>query len=347
MKKENLRKKTNKQNKKRGVFVKSPIQPKDQGKGDSSYPKASASHHDKFFKQAFSEPSLAKDLVKLILTSEELTACKLKNLKVEEKLSKAKKMDLILTFGLKHFPKKQIQILILVEHKSQYSRQIYQQILDYQALLYREAKKPTILIPVVFYHGKSPWKHKLSFQQGVLGKFFLKIPPSFKKTVLEYEPRFIDTKDIENERLRECLKDKSSGLHWVLEVLDRSWFLRDNTKELRELLFGFFASIKKEKLIIALMEYLRAQGLSSRIWKSLEREAIKKGLLNKGGYMDVREDIKQEGIQIGWQKGLQAGRQERNHEVILNMLRKNTDISFISEVTGLSVKEIKKLKNGS
>ena len=259
------------------------------------------------------------------------------NTRLDKGPCKTKKMDLILTFGLKHFPRKQIQILILVEHKSQYSRQIYQQILDYQALLYREAKKPTILIPVVFYHGKSPWKHKLSFQEAVLGDFFSKIPPSFKKTVLEYEPRFIDTKDIKNERLRECLKDKSSGLHWVLEVLDRSWFLRDNTKELRELLFGFFSSIKKEKLIIALMEYLRAQGLSSRLWKSLEREAIKKGLLNKGGYMDVREDF--------IQQGMEKGRQERNYEVIVNMLNKKLDISFISEVTGLSVKEIKKLKN--
>ena len=187
MKKGNLRKKANKKNrafrkhnnihkknkKAKAIMEKAPI-PKTSNQSDSSSPKASVSHHDRFFKQAFSEPALAKDLVKLILSPEELKACDLKSLKVEEKLSKTKKMDLILTFGLKHFPKKQIQILILVEHKSQYSRQIYQQILDYQALLYREAKKPTILIPVVFYHGKTPWKHKSSFQEAVLGDFFQK-----------------------------------------------------------------------------------------------------------------------------------------------------------------------------
>ena len=44
---------------------------------------------------------------------------------------------------------------------------------------------------------------------------------------------------------------------------------------------------------------------------------------------------------------MKEGRQERNKEVILNMLKKKTDISFISEVTGLSEKAIKKLKNGS
>ena len=39
-----------------------------------------------------------------------------------------------------------------------------------------------------------------------------------------------------------------------------------------------------------------------------------------------------QGIQQGWQ------------EVVSNMLNKNTDVDFISEVTGMPVKEIKKLK---
>ena len=53
-----------------------------------------------------------------------------------------------------------------------------------------------------------------------------------------------------------------------------------------------------------------------------------------------------EGWEKGMQKGRQEGRQERNR-VILNMLKKEMDISFIAEVTGLSKEEIKKLKNGS
>ena len=46
-------------------------------------------------------------------------------------------------------------------------------------------------------------------------------------------------------------------------------------------------------------------------------------------------------------KGLEKGWQDGRQEVILNMLKKKADISFIAEVTGLSVKEIKKFKNGS
>ena len=58
---------------------------------------------------------------------------------------------------------------------------------------------------------------------------------------------------------------------------------------------------------------------------------------------DVREIIKEKGR---WE-GRQEGRQARDKEVVLNMLKEKTDISFISKVTGLSEKEIKKLKNSS
>ena len=54
--------------------------------------------------------------------------------------------------------------------------------------------------------------------------------------------------------------------------------------------------------------------------------------------MDIKEEIRLEGR---WE-----GRQEGRQEVIRNMLREKADLAFISKVTGLSVKEIKKLKNG-
>ena len=67
--------------------------------------------------------------------------------------------------------------------------------------------------------------------------------------------------------------------------------------------------------------------------------------------MNFTEEIKKEAKLEGWQKGIQEGRQEgwekRNREVVLNMLQNKLDIPFICKVTGLSEKEIKKLKNGA
>ena len=71
--------------------------------------------------------------------------------------------------------------------------------------------------------------------------------------------------------------------------------------------------------------------------------------------MDIKEHFREEGRVEGIRKGRQEGRvegrqegrQERDKEVILNMLKEKADIAFISQVTGLSEKEIKKLKNSS
>ena len=58
---------------------------------------------------------------------------------------------------------------------------------------------------------------------------------------------------------------------------------------------------------------------------------------------DVREIIKEKGRWEGERKGRREGRKE----VVLNMLKEKADISFIAKVTGLSEKEIQKLKNSS
>ena len=54
-----------------------------------------------------------------------------------------------------------------------------------------------------------------------------------------------------------------------------------------------------------------------------------------------------EGIAKGRKEGREEGRSEGIEEVALNMLKSNFKPSVISEITGLSEKEIKKLKNDS
>ena len=62
--------------------------------------------------------------------------------------------------------------------------------------------------------------------------------------------------------------------------------------------------------------------------------------------MDIKDFFREEGRYEGIRKGRQEGRQKGRQEIILNMLKKQSDISCISELTGLSKKEIRKLKNG-
>ena len=82
-----------------------------------------------------------------------------------------------------------------------------------------------------------------------------------------------------------------------------------------------------------------------QLWEQVEKELVEEGI--RGGYMDIRDHIREQGIQVGIRKGIRKGRQEGRQEVVLNMLKEKTQVSFISKVTGLSKDEIKKLKNGA
>ena len=61
----------------------------------------------------------------------------------------------------------ELQIYILLEHKSYPYPQIHIQLLEYMCSIYREQirqkKKPTLVVPVVFYHGREKWSSPVSF----------------------------------------------------------------------------------------------------------------------------------------------------------------------------------------
>ena len=141
--------------------------------------------------------------------------------------------------------------------------------------------------------------------------------------------------------------------------------------------------LSEEEVLLMVWEYLESMGMSEHKSKELEGELVSEGVFKKGVIMDIREAIlergiqkgilkgreegihegiqkgilkgRMEGLQEGIQKGihegkmegLQEGMQKERLEMVLNMLKKNAEISFISDVTGLSEGEIKKLKNGS
>ena len=65
------------------------------------------------------------------------------------------------------------------------------------------------------------------------------------------------------------------------------------------------------------------------------------------GRQEGMEKGREEGMEKGMEKGREEGRQEERQQVVANMLKKQADIAFISEVTGLSQDEINKLKNSS
>ena len=163
--------------------------------------------------------------------------------------------------------------------------------------------------------------------------------------MLDFKLRLLDVHD---PKVKKVFKDKSFKSPGFLNLFKSIWSLKINEEEIKKALSLFDKSLAKdEDLILSLTSYFKAFGMKPELWKRVENWAVQQRILKKGGYMNVREEIREEGRWEGRKEGLKKGRQERDREVVLNMLKEKTDIAFISKVTGLSEKEIKKLKKGS
>ena len=324
--------------------------------------------HDKFFKEVYSNPRFAVELFKLILTKEEWQACDWSKARLEkDSFKEGKSADLNYSVPLKKDSSSRLRISILLEHKSRYEKQLFSRFLYYQSSMHERAIQetgcPQPIILIGFYHGKEAWKWKLSFQETFFKDYFSKMPSSFRENMLDFKLRLLDVHALESKLLESKEFKKSKA---ILNIFRRIWSLKEKMTEgkLVKVLSEFGSFTKKdESLILSIAGYFGSFGMTRKLWNKVEKRALKEGILKKGGFMDVRANIKEEGLLEGMKKGLregrqegrqegrkeghQEGRQEGRQEVILNMLKEKADISFISKVTGLPEKEIKKLKNGA
>ena len=304
-------------------------------------------HHDIFFKEGYSDPRFAKELFQLALTPEEFSAFNWDSLTPEKDTFQDLRADLVFSVTLKNDPEKQVKICLLLEHKSQYSPKTYCQILKYKTAFivksFEETGEVRPVFAVLFHHGPQPWPGETSLKKGLWGRLLPKIPSSLKKDMLDCGLRIIDTHDPKVER---AIKNKRTKSRGFLNILKRNWSLKVSVEELKKALSLFDNwTGDRDNLILRVGNYLWAvvPWMTTDLWEELERDAVKQGIFSKGGYMNTREYIKEEGRLEGIQQGIQKNQQQ----VVLNMLKKEVEISFISEVTGLSEEEINKLKNGS
>lgn len=188
----------------------------------------------------------------------------------------------------------------------------------------------------------------------------------FKKTVSKFAIMELDTYEIEN--------DAYIKYHINLSKIFDMYYNKKKLSYLEKLALVMKLSTKEELEKISkgdeiLMEYkdkvedlsleeLFADLLSEEYaeeQKKIEMELKRKYYQELGyedgkkeGYEDGKkqglEDGKREGLQQGLEQGLEQGKKAAKIETAKNMLTKDIDINIISEVTGLSKKEIENLK---
>ena len=310
--------------------------------------------HDSFFKHFYSDPKLAKELFQLIFSKKSLKACNWNKLKIEKDTFEDKRADLIFSIPLTACPRIKLRIFILLEHKAYYDKGLYSQLLRYQVLMrehhIQHLGKAMPVLSVLFYHGREPIKWSKTLQEEDFLENLSQIPFEFRKIMLNYGIKILDVK---SPIVRGAYKNLRS--RFVIQLLSEIWSLKNpNPEKIKSIFVGFKGLLKEASgqrrgdMVLKILEYLTDNaGLDLKTWKSAEELMVGEGILTKGGVMDIREHIKEKGRWEGQQEGMKKGMEKGKQEVVSNMLKKQLDFSLISEVTGLSEVEIKKLKNGS
>ena len=252
-----------------------------------------------------------------------MKAYNLKKLKVEKDTFEDKRADLIISVPFKAFPKRKLELLILLEHKSYYDKWLFDQLLDYLVLIrkycIRKKGYPQPVIAVLFYHGKQPMKWGKTLQDEDFKSFFSKIPIESRKDMLNYGLRIINVRE---PRVQKVYKSKGFRGRGVIKLLSEIWGIRKpSASKVRDIVgefksvFAELRGVRKQDTILRIAEYLFDNtGLDFETWSKAEDLMVEDNILTKGGVMDIREHLKE--------KGRWEGRQEERKQVVLNMLKK-------------------------
>jgi len=237
-----------------------------------------------------------------------------------------------------------VNITILIEHKSKAEPLSSVQLLTYIANGYdlqrKRGGKLNVIIPVIYYHGKTRWKFR------PLHQLFKNIPASIHKYIPSFETEMLRVQEYSIPQIHNITEAKlraaliaQKGLH------DKMVAIQDYVRVINTLesygtgnfLKTFFVYISniptfdKEKFIDITNQLTTDMRTRSM---TLRDELIAEG--------------KEEGIAIGIEKGKQEGRQEgrqegsmqSRYEFARKLIQRNMSIENICDLTELSYEEV-------
>ena len=209
---------------------------------------------------------------------------------------------------------------------------------------YENNEKAKAVISILFYHGKTPWNPKKTFQNEVFEDSMKRLPPELR------ENHGVFILDIHSPKVIAAIQDPKCKIRGFLKLFLDGRKLKSNEALLYKCVY-LFRNWRgdKKKLSMAVLNYIRSAnpGICENLLENVRQDAVKDGIFTEGGSMDVIDFFKQEGHQEGRKEGIHEGEKKKAQQIVSNMFQNNMDISLISKVTGLSKKEIKKLKNGN
>jgi predicted transposase/invertase (TIGR01784 family) len=291
-------------------------------------------HHDKLFKELFSQEKNAKDLIENFLSKDlvselDLNTLQLTNNSYTDKKLKVYYSDLVYLVEMKD--KSKAMVSLLFEHKSKVQEYPHFQLIQYMLQIWTTQQKQkeelTLVIPIIFYHGKEKWKFRN------LREYFGATNKVIEKYIPNFDYNLIDLSSYNNKEIKEKITENFILTNSIL--LMKNIFLgKEEIMSIIENIFTVIEIEKAEEKVIGFLESLFMYIYSTTRLDPKEFETRIKKISEKGAktMITTATKLRKEGRQLGRQEGMQEGESIGLRKAYERMVK-----------TGISSKEAKKI----
>ena len=314
--------------------------------------------HDKLFYTVFRNPENTAKFLSIAIPNPLFQRIELSQLKIDNTRYVSKKFkdlfsDIVVKTkmqaksGGKNNKKIDVDIYILLEHKSYRDLAILIQLLRYMLMVWEkdlaEDKPPRVILPVVFYHGKEPWDIPHSFNAQ------FDVDDEVKQFLLNYRYILFDTEDWDFR------DEKNAGLRDNVFLLTALALMKSAFNEDVETILELFKfwhekgfAGDKDKIMLFLTYISETKDIDQdKLKKILEESRIDGGdimptlaqRLRQEGIQEGRQEGRQEGMREGMREGIQKGKLETAKQMLLDKM----SIKTIAKYTGFTEEELKAL----
>jgi len=247
--------------------------------------------------------------------------------------------DLVFTCTYRGRPMK---LVLLFEHKSFIPDFPYYQLLRYITNIWYEQmkdKKPLpIVLPIIFYHGKRPWKRKS------LSEYLAGGTVQFQQFIPEFDYLLVDLSEFTEEEITSVLFRRTAVKLWLLvqKYIFYPLELKSNLKKIFLLGILYFSGEEGLRFLESLLRYVL---FSTDIPEDTVMDSVEVLPIEaKEKAMTTAERLINKGREEGIQKGISTGTRKTSLENARKMMDKGYPLKDICEITGLSEEEVRELQ---
>lgn len=294
--------------------------------------------HDKFIKQILSDKQLAIDFLQqylpelLVRILDFSTLEQQDNTYITDQL-KTSFSDLLWKVKIKG--EENLQISLLLEHKSSPDPKTAFQLLEYLALGYqkqlREKKKPELIVPILYYHGQQNWKFK------PIENYFASYPDILKEYLPVFATEFVNLQQVAPEQILALVNGMLSSAVMLQKYYSDSEGLAVHMDTIIENLAPYLESNIMETIFVYMIRGTR-----------LDPKYFKESVQKLSGNMSTKaltlyDKLILEGKQQGISEGMEKGFSEAVKKTVLNAHDAGIDLATIRVITGESEEKIRQI----